>query len=662
MKIRSIFLMLERSQKALLLLFIAALGLIELLLADRKYGLFSGGFGQSQAVDEVAERFIFFAAYLSSLSFALISAFWIILRISRAKTSWVPGFNLVLFAGGVFISLLALQYQLHSYFSDAVSFQLMANLGGGSLLDAIMFAANEVAVGLAALVVAVLSGWIIFRFLRKHYPPSLGGAMPPYLGRSAIGFFILCLFFLVQIPGWSADSYNGLNRTLAWKSLSSAANKLTDFDGDGYGMVARMADDAPFDSSRHPLALDIPGNGIDEDGFGGDLALIPLPTAPPSQVITGDKPNLIIIVMESVRYDVLGKRVNGQVVAPNLEAIAAEGSSTVPAFSHIGFTTASLKSLFTGDFRPGNESPSLFRDLKQSGYQIGVFSGQPEDFGDISKTVGMEENADIFVDGTVLKDLRAFSNGAQGSILIDEGYILDAYAKNFSDPEKWQRPQFLYFNFQSPHFPYAHDKIPASLVPRMLPRSEIRAKNAEALRETYWNAVAYADKRLGELVSDLKEKKLWENTIVVVTGDHGEDLFEKGFLGHGHIINKRQYGTFFVTNKADVDIAGPIGLRDYRQMILSLMDDKPVKSEGGPVLMIVGELDEPTQIGMAQSGDRITTLRLDTGEACLVEKGLCNDIARLKGDAKSRADLLVRLWGSQRWQSRAVKAPSPYQR
>ncbi|NRD89456.1 hypothetical protein C8024_08355 [Sphingopyxis sp. BSNA05] len=275
--------------------------------------------------------------------------------------------------------------------------------------------------------------------------------------------------------------------------------------------------------------------------------------------------------MESARYDVIGKRIDGKPVAPNLESIAESGSLVSPAFSHVGFTTASLKSLFGGALQPADGSPSLFRELKSSGYEIAVFSGQPEDFGDISETVGMRENADIFIDGEKLKHLRAFGNGAQGSILVDEKHLLKAFAEEYRQPAKWQQPQFLYFNFQSPHFPYFHEGMPVKLTDRPLPRPEINAGNRDRLQRTYWNAVHYSDQQLGILVSRLKRDGLWEDSVVVVTGDHGEDLFEDGFLGHGHNINIRQYGTFLVTNRPGVEASGPIGMSDYRAIILSLL-------------------------------------------------------------------------------------------
>lgn len=636
-----------------ILALICVLGGLELALADRKYGLFTGGFGQSQAIDTLTERGLFFTGYICSMAMLITGIWWIIVRIFRSKKSWPPLFFLMTIVGGTYLLLLALTFKLGQYFSDTMSFALMANLGGGSLTDAMLFVSNEIFVGIAALLLGLVCYIYIFRWLSRKFPVRSTDLIWPAHGRLFCGLFFSSLLLAIIVPGASIDVQNGLNRTLAWGLFSEAANTVTDFDNDGYGWVSSMPDQHPFDSARYPLALDIPANGIDEDGYGGDLQLVAMPSQQPNTAISGNRPNLILIVIESARYNAIGKRVNGKPVAPNLEAIAKSGSVIAPVFSHVGFTTASLKSMFSGALQPAIGSSSLYRELKSSGYEIGVFSGQPEDFGDISKTVGMRENADIFIDGDKLKHLRAFSNGAQGSILVDESHLLNAFADKYAGPAKWDKPQFLYFNFQSPHFPYFHEGMPLALTDRPLPRSEISAGKRDQLQQTYWNAVHYSDQQLGELVSRLKRDGVWDNSVVVITGDHGEDLFEDGMLGHGHNINIRQYGTFLVTNRPGVTADGPIGLSDYRNIILSLLKGKKPHIAAKPVLMMIGDLDRPTQIGIAEGGSNITSLRLDTGEACMVEQKRCANVRSLTGSFKDRVDRVIRVWGSARWQNRS---------
>ena len=630
---------------------VLAVSLIELLLADRKFGLFTGGFGMSRAVDTPAERAIFLAGYASAQALLGLAGWALALRLTRGRPGWAPVFVFALTNGALFLGILAAQYQLASYFSDAMSFALLKQLGGGSLLDAILFGMSELGVALLAVVglaVAAAIGWrILVRVLPRDLPRP---PAPGWRAWLAVGGAFLLLAF--AIPRTGSDAAYGLNRTLAWDALSRTLDLATDFDRDGYGLFGVQHDSAPFDAARHPLALDIPGNGIDEDGYGGDLKLVPLTTPLGPQVFTGKRPNVVVVVFESTRGDVLGQRINGKPVAPNLEALAAAGSVVRPAYSHVGFTTESLKSLFSGQLAPRDGDPSLLRDLKASGYRIGVFSGQPEDFGGISQTVGERETADVYVDAETLRDKRAFDFAAQGSLLVDESHLLAAFDRTLGAEDWRARPHFAYFNFQSAHFPYDHPGVAHRLTDHPLPRGEIDAANAAQVRETYWNAVANADHWLGELVARLKAKGVWDDTILIVSGDHGEELFEGGFLGHGHVINPQQFETLLVASRPGMLPAGPIGLSDYRAILEAAIRGQAPPKTMVPPFMHIGALDTPTAIGLAGAGGALTSLRLDTGEACFLDLHRCAPYGSLGGADKARADAVVARWGYERWRDR----------
>jgi hypothetical protein len=630
---------------------VLAVSLVELELANRKFGLFSGGFGMSRAVDRPGEIALFAAGYAAAQVFAGLLGWALALRVTRGRSGWTPAFVFALTNGALFVAILGAQYQLASYFSDAVGFALLKQLGGGSFVDALLFGLSEIgvaALGLAGLSFAAWAAWrILARALPADLPRPRGAGRQVWLAAGGI-FLALCL----AVPRSGSDAAYALNRTLAWGALSSTLDLVTDFDRDGYGLFGIQHDAAPFDPARHPLALDVPGNGIDEDGYGGDLGLVPLATPLGPQVFGGKRPNVVVVVLESTRGDVLGQRVNGKPVAPNLDALAAAGSVARPAYSHVGFTTESLKSLFSGQLAPREGDPSLLRDLKASGYRIGVFSGQPEDFGGISETVGERETADVYVDAETLRDKRAFDFAAQGSLLVDESHLLSAFDRTLGKEDWSARPHFAYFNFQSAHFPYDHPGIAHRMTAHPLPRGEIDAANAARVRETYWNAVANSDHWLGELDARLKAKGVWDDTILVVSGDHGEELFEGGFLGHGHVINPQQFQTLLVASRPRMLPSAPIGLADYRAILASAIRGEAPPPVPVSPFMHIGPLDTPTAIGLAEVGGKLTSLRLDTGEVCFLERHACAPYASLARGDKARADAVVARWGSERWRDR----------
>ena len=626
---------------------------VELAIADRKYGVFTGGFGQSNAVDTALERTVFMAAYgVSQLALVLIvwsACAWASRRAGRSRAALDFAF---LFGGGMLFALVS-RYQLHSYFSDAMDFALMKNLGGGSLRDALLFSKNEIALGLAALATLGAAWWLAARGLRRRSGPDRIPARPPW--RPALLAGAVWLVALATLPRFGEDEARGLQRMLGWGTATGALAALSDFDGDGYGLVGLQIDRHPFDAARHPLALDVPGNGVDEDGYGGDLALVPVPMPRPETVVPAGGPNLVLVVLESTRGEAIGKRMDGRLVAPNLTALATAGTGVVPSYSHTAFTTASLKSVFAGDLAPTTGAPSLFGELKRSGYRISVLSGQPEDFGDISATVGMREHADLFVDAETLRDKRAFSFAAQGSLLVDEQVLLGEFARHLGKPEAWSRPQFVYLNFQSPHFPYDHPGIAHQFANPPLARSRIVAANRAEVERTYWNAVAHADQALGALIARLKALGEWDDTVLLVTGDHGEALFEKGFLGHGHVIDTEQFATFLAVNRPLPGLRAPLAISDYRGLLLDLLTGRPPATPTFRPFMHIGELDRPLTIGLAGTPFGIVTLRLDRGDACFERPAHCRAYDRLAGREMRVVDALVARWGSERWARRTSR-------
>lgn len=624
---------------------------VELALADRKYGLFTGGFGQSRAVDSAGELALFLLGFVLAQTVLALAGWMLACRIARRRPGWVAAFVFVLTNGALMCGLLAAQYQLHSYFSDAVGFGLLKQLGGGSLTDAIKYGLSEIGVAALAVLGVIAAAWALWRLLARFMPAGIAPARARS-GKLFVAVFAAFVAAGMIIPRTGSDAAFGLNRTIGWQALTGVLNRLSDVDSDGFGLFALQYDPAPLDPARHPLALDVPGNGIDEDGYGGDLELVALNEPLGPQQFTRNRPHVVIVVLESVRGDVLGKRIGGKAVAPNLEAIAAGGGAVVPAYSHVGFTTESLKSLFSGQCRPRAGDPSLFTDFKASGYRIGAYSGQPEDFGDISATVAMRASADAYVDAETLRDKRAFDFAAKGSLLVGEEHLLAAFDRTLG-AQPWQQPHFLYFNFQSAHFPYHHDGVKPRVTDTPLARGEIKAANAAGVQATYWNAVAHADYWLGEVVARLKARGVWDDTILIVTGDHGEDLFEDGFLGHGHLINQRQNGTLLVVSRAGIVPNGPVALADYRAILARAIRGEAPRPPAALPFMHIGTLDRPTAIGLAGAGGVLTSLRLDTGEACFVEQSRCRPYGKLTGDERARVDAVVARWGSERWRDRS---------
>lgn len=632
---------------ALALAFVVTLA-IEAALVERKFAVFAGGFGTSHVLDQAGELALFVPALLVAHAL-LIVLLWLVIRALHRKRRDGPAviLNFLFFAVGGFVAALVAKFEALAYFSDALGFELIRSLGGGSLADAALFVASEAALMLLGAAGAVAAWWLVLRLARRQLPERVEA--PPLKWRHLL-WVAVAVPPLLYVSAREPDSRYALARFTAPGAALQGLSAATDFDGDGWSWFTPQRDPAPFDPKLHPYVLDVPNNGVDEDGFGGDFRFEGGSSSFPAPAIP-DRKHVVLVVLESVRGDSIGRLVDGRPLTPVMDRLAREGSASDEAYSHIGFTTESLKSLFSGRLHPQPGAPSLFRDFKANGYRVGVFSGQPESFGDISPTVGMKASADVFVDAETLKAERAFAFAAKGSLLVDGQRLLKAFDEAFGRAGGWRRPTFAYLNFQEAHFPYSHPGTMRILDGGAVARGDISPANRARVERTYWNSVAYDDWLVGQLVDRLKRLGVWEETLLVITADHGESLFDDDFLGHGHVINRQQTQVPLILSRNGVAIPKPIGLADYRSLILRTLGAR-VPQRTGPVFQHVSALAAPAAIGLVEAGRRWTTFKLETEEVALDGRRLRYRDLQPGSRDKARADAVIDEWNRQRWLAR----------
>lgn len=234
-----------------------------------------------------------------------------------------------------------------------------------------------------------------------------------------------------------------------------------------------------------------------------------------------EKPNIILVQLESFQDSLIDQKVNDQVLTPNLNALKEE-TMYFPSFYHqthegrtsdSEFTTlTSLYPLKSGSVYtrfPNNEYKALPELLKKYGYETAAMHAFKEGFwnrNDVYKNVGFDH----------FYSEKDYPDGEKvGMALNDEMFFTSSVEKM----AKLNKPFFAFMVALSSHTPY---DIPKD-------KRELDLSGyADVQLKKYYQTVHYVDKAVGVMIEDLKQKKVWDDSLVIFYGDHDSGLTKPG--------------------------------------------------------------------------------------------------------------------------------------
>jgi arylsulfatase A-like enzyme len=293
------------------------------------------------------------------------------------------------------------------------------------------------------------------------------------------------------------------------------------------------------------------------------------------------RPNVLVIVMDTVRGDHLA--VNGYHLptTPNLQALAQDSVVYTQAMSASDFTLTSHASLFTGMYpswhgafcqppeaaygrRLDDSVPTLAGLLARQGYSTVAVAANlymRSEFGlgrgfetfEIPRPVPVlaDENW-YFLRRSMRRALSYGFDTAQFGRLFSrgediDGELLSLLALRAAPPTV---PFFAFVNYMDAHFPYAPPPPFDARFPgknRRLTEEDLDFEQ-EAIAagasvpgnyrphalSQYDGGIAYLDDRIGKLVTWLKQQDAYDDTMIIVTSDHGEAFGERNHTGHAN--------------------------------------------------------------------------------------------------------------------------------
>jgi len=239
-------------------------------------------------------------------------------------------------------------------------------------------------------------------------------------------------------------------------------------------------------------------------------------------------PDVYLITIDTLRADHVGCYGYKGVETPALDALAADGVRFTAAFTHSPITNTSHITILTGllpsvhgvtDFAVplAPQHVTAAELLKKQGYQTAAFIGAVI-LDSNTLAPGLDRGFDFYDNFPATAD----TPDAAGKNKERWGRVERRAMTVVDDAEAWfdkhrAGPHFVWVHMYDPHDPYE-------------PPSPFLEKYKDHL---YDGEIAYADSAVANWIAFLKKAGVYDNAIIIVTGDHGEGLGEHGEDTHG---------------------------------------------------------------------------------------------------------------------------------
>lgn len=270
---------------------------------------------------------------------------------------------------------------------------------------------------------------------------------------------------------------------------------------------------------------------------GGGLAWPKTPLVAPADA---PRPNIVLILIEGCRFDMLERDIMPNLCAYAEGAIVAENHFSGGNASRCGIFSLIYGLWGTSFARVLDErrSPLLIDEVLKRGYAMRILSCTDLNFPEFRKTA--------FVAAP-----EAITDRWDSPRVDRDRLMTDALCAFIAERRS---PFFAFAFYDASHQPYSYPDAHARFAPVSDPDeldyiklAEDPGPTAPLLRNRYKNALGYIDAQLARVFAGLTAAGVAEDTIVVVAGDHGEEFAESGRrMGHNNAFSRWQTQTTFV--------------------------------------------------------------------------------------------------------------------
>ncbi len=364
------------------------------------------------------------------------------------------------------------------------------------------------------------------------------------------------------------------------------------------------------------------------------------------------QPNIILIMTDQHRFDALGCMGNEAVISPNIDKIAEAGVIFKNGYSSVPSCTPARSGLLTGMSpwhhgmlgygrvarRYKYEMPRMLREAGYYTFGIGKMHWYPQKAlhgfnGTLTDESGRVEQDGYISDYRDWFKLQApgedpdktgidWNENRAGVYLLDEKlhptYWIGTTAVEFIQNYNLDKPLFLKVSFERPHSPYdppqrfvdmyKNAKIPEPIVGdwdrkfatiqggKDAAFGDFGVEFAQKSRKYYYANITFIDEMVGKIIQALKEKGMYNNTLICFTADHGDMLGDHYHWRKTYAYEGSAHIPFIVkwpeTMNAEISrgskLGNPVELRDFLPTFLDAAGAEiPKDMDGASLLTLI---------------------------------------------------------------------------
>ncbi len=274
--------------------------------------------------------------------------------------------------------------------------------------------------------------------------------------------------------------------------------------------------------------------------------------------------HIILISVDTLRPDVLTCYNENGVSTPNIDQIANDGMLFKNAISPSSWTLPAISSILTGlppsvhqainrDSKLSHKLKTLAEYLKEANYYTGAIGANQFLVEERNVNQGFIDY-NFFPKSSIGNTLGSYITKKlfpqQFEEKVTTGELTDLAVKWVKQASQNNRNIFLWLHYLDPHVPY---NPPAKYLPDLEPPPSIGTKfgattsirsgkfiptifERKWIQLLYEKEVRYVDDNIGRFITALKQFNIYDESLIVVLSDHGEEFWEHGGFEHGHTL------------------------------------------------------------------------------------------------------------------------------